>query len=148
MAFCESVSAHSISRGRDDVRARSGQRWATDREACRRSGVVGCDITGPPPNRRSRPAQTSGRRMRPISLPSLVKHRNTLTVWQCAGAREALGADHLDDAGEHRGAGGRLRGDCENAFDELKTRAPSGDLALGVECGEAVCNWVGWSRPA
>jgi hypothetical protein len=53
MAFCESVSAHSISRGRDDVRARSGQRWATDREACRRSGVVGCDITGPPPNRRA-----------------------------------------------------------------------------------------------
>ena len=46
-----------ISRGRDDVRARSGQRWATNREACRRSGVVGCDITGPPPNRCSRPKQ-------------------------------------------------------------------------------------------
>jgi hypothetical protein len=40
-----------------DVRARSGQRWATNREACRRSGVVGCDITGPPPNRCSRPKQ-------------------------------------------------------------------------------------------
>ena len=26
---------------RDDVRARSGQRWAMDPEACRRSGVVG-----------------------------------------------------------------------------------------------------------
>ena len=76
------------------------------------------------------------------------EHTYRLAMRGRARAREALGADHLDDAGEHRGAGGRLRGDCENAFDELKTRAPSGDLALGVECGEAVCNWVGWSRPA
>ena len=125
-------------------------RVSAGRRTVKRAAARGLSVAISPDLRQTA-AQTSGRRMRPISLPSLVKHRNTLTVWAMRGrarAREALGADHLDDAGEHRGAGGRLRGDCENAFDELKTRAPSGDLALGVECGEAVCNWVGWSRPA
>jgi hypothetical protein len=118
-----------------NVRALSAQRWAADRESCRRSGsLVLADVTRLPPNRGSRPiaAPRSSQRCRGLQphghdtegdAPGPNDPMRTTLVSRApatpAGARKRAGA-YRDRAG---GGGARARGRKAPLRDDARRQA-------------------------